>query len=519
MWLQYFGFQEEPFGSSPDPKCLFLSHTHRDALAALEYGFASNRGFTTMIAPPGMGKTTLLIRFLEGIRETTRTVFLFDIAADCEPRELVGFILRELGITPAQSSFEMHKQLSEALVAETQAGRKFVIVIDEAQNLSDAVLERVRLLTNFETSQGKMMHIVLSGQPQLDDKLVQSSLVQLRQRISTVCRIAPLSTEEIVPYIDYRIKLAGYSGESLFTQEALNLIADASHGTPRIINTLCYNSLSQCFAQKSKQVDGSMAAKVIANLELISKSRKFVGVAESVAAEKPREHKQLKQPRRLLTLWGPASAGEAMLWVPATVLLIVMCVPGAFRLDKVRVPQLRKAADAPSLTLKAAPTPGPAPTAANTVSTLATEHTTGTMRLEPGNAVIHPVSAPASASAMEPAAPGHEPSLVYRSIPKPSASVHPTAPVHEPLPAYGSIPKSSAAAQDVVTPPQASAAAQSPSKVSGVNAATSKQSQTRAGQSGSPAVQVRPALTGNTPVAAQAGATMNVRPALPESYR
>ena len=519
MWLQYFGFQEEPFGVSPDPRCLYLSHTHREALEALERGFSNNRGFTAMIAPPGMGKTTLLFRFLEGIRESTRTVFLFDIAADCEPRELVGYILRELGITPAQSSFEMHKQLSDALVAETQAGRKFVIVIDEAQSLSDAVLERVRLLTNFETSRGKMMHIVLSGQPQLDDKLVQSSLVQLRQRISTVCRLEPLSSEEIASYIDYRVKLAGYYGESLFTEDALKMIAGASRGTPRIINNLCYNALSLCFVLNSKQVDGSMVAKVITKLQLTPKSREPIGVAESVAAVKPREHKQWKQTRRLLTLWGPASAGEAMLWVPAAVLLMVMCVPGAFRLDKVRIPQFRKAGDAPSLTLKAAPTPAPAPTAANTVSTLATAHTTSTMPLEPGNAVIHPVSARASASVMEPGAPVHEPSLVDRTIPKPSVGVHPTAPVREPLPAYGSIPKSSAAAQDVVTPPQASAAAQSPSKVSDVNAATSKQSQTRAGQSGSPSVQVRPALTGNTPVAAQAGATMNVRPALPESYR
>lgn len=517
MWLQYFGFQEEPFGVSPDPRCLYLSHTHREALEALERGFSNNRGFTAMIAPPGMGKTTLLFRFLEGIRESTRTVFLFDIAADCEPRELVGYILRELGITPAQSSFEMHKQLSDALVVETQAGRKFVIVIDEAQSLSDAVLERVRLLTNFETSRGKMMHIVLSGQPQLDDKLVQSSLVQLRQRISTVCRLEPLSSEEIAFYIDYRVKLAGYYGEPLFTEDALKMIAGASRGTPRIINNLCFNALSLCFVQNSKQVDGCMVAKVITKLQLTPKSREPIGVAESVAVVKPREYKQWKQTRRLLTLWGPASAGEAMLWVPAAVLLMVMCVPGAFRLDKARVPQFRKAGDAPSLTLKTAP--APAPTAASAISTLATAPATNTMPLEPGNAMIHSVLARASVSAMEPAAPVHEPSLVYRTIPKPSAGVHPTAPVHEPLAGDGSIPKPSVAAQAVVAPPQASATARTPSKISDVNAATSKQSQTRAGQSGSPAVQVRPALTGNTPVAAQAGTTMNVRPALPESYR
>jgi general secretion pathway protein A len=106
--------------------------------------------------------------------------------------------LRDIGITPAQSSSEMHEQLTRALITENRAGRKFVVVIDEAQNLSDAVLERVRLLTNFETSRGKLMQIVLSGQPQLSDKLMQASLVQLRQRISTICRLDPLSAEETV---------------------------------------------------------------------------------------------------------------------------------------------------------------------------------------------------------------------------------------------------------------------------------------------------------------------------------
>jgi len=163
MLLQYFNFRQEPFGTSPDPRCLYLSGTHREALASLEYGFLSNRGFTAMIAPPGMGKTTLLFRFLENIRETARTVFLFDIDPQCEPRDFVAYILRDIGITPGQSSSEMHEQLTGALVKENRAGRKFVVVIDEAQNLSDAVLERVRLLSNFETSRGKLMQVVLSG--------------------------------------------------------------------------------------------------------------------------------------------------------------------------------------------------------------------------------------------------------------------------------------------------------------------------------------------------------------------
>ena len=253
-----------------------------------------------MIAPPGMGKTTLLYRFLSDMRETTRTVFLFDIDAQCKPRDFIAYILRDIGITPGQSSSEMHKQLSAALDRENRAGRKFVVVIDEAQNLSDAVLERVRLLSNYETSQGKLMHIVLSGQPQLANKLIQPSQVQLLQRITTICRIEPLSAEETVGYIDYRLKLPGYDGEPLFTKGALNLITEASHGTPRTINNLCYDALSACYALKSKQVDGSMVAKVIADLQLAPQSREPIAAAVNVAAERPIERKQLKRAKQLL---------------------------------------------------------------------------------------------------------------------------------------------------------------------------------------------------------------------------
>lgn len=272
MLLQYFGFRHDPFGIAPDPRCLFPSPTHREALASIEYGLHSNRGFTAMIAPPGMGKTTLLFRFLEDIRVSARSVFLFDIDTDCEPSELVRYILRDIGITPAQSSYEMHDQLTEALVKENRAGRKFVIVIDEAQNLSDAVLERIRLLTNFETSLGKLMQIVLSGQPQLADNLMRATLVQLRQRISTVCRLAPLSPDETAAYIHFRLAQAGHDGAPLFTDDALKQIAEASQGIPRSINNLCFNSLSLCCAIKSRQVDGGMVAEVIADLQLVPQS-------------------------------------------------------------------------------------------------------------------------------------------------------------------------------------------------------------------------------------------------------
>ncbi|HEY1806643.1 MAG TPA: AAA family ATPase [Terracidiphilus sp.] len=282
MLVRYFGFKEEPFGISPDPRCLFLSRTHREALEALEDGFSSNRGFSAMIAPPGMGKTTLLFRFLEDVRESARVVFLFDLDATCEPRDFVAYVLRDLGITPASSSAEMHDQLGQALIKENMAGRKFVIVIDEAQNLSDAVLERVRLLTNFENSRGKLIQVVLSGQPQLSEKLLQSSLVQLRQRISTVCHIEPLSAQEIAGYIDYRVKMAGYLGQAPFSEDAIRMIADASQGTPRIVNNLCFNALSLCCKLKSIQVDAAMVAKVIAALQLTPPSRAVTAAAVEV---------------------------------------------------------------------------------------------------------------------------------------------------------------------------------------------------------------------------------------------
>jgi type II secretory pathway predicted ATPase ExeA len=362
MLLQYFGFQQEPFGTTPDSRYLYPSHTHREALASLECGFLSNRGFTAMIAPPGMGKTTLLFRFLNHIRESARTVFLFTIDAECKPREFVGYILRDIGITPGQSSSEMNEQLTEALVTENRAGRKFVVVIDEAQNLSDAVLERVRLLTNFESSTGKLMQIVLSGQPQLSDKLMQASLVQLRQRISTVCRLEPLSVDETIAYIDYRLKQAGYDGEPLFTRDALKLIADVSQGIPRTINNLCFNALSLSCALKSKQVDDRMVAEAIADLQLIPQAGEPVAAVGDVAVEQPSERKQRKQTKRLLKFW-----------VPAAAVLLVLCALGVVWLIGFRVPWSHAAVDDRALDLKAPLTSVPAPAATDTGETRATE--------------------------------------------------------------------------------------------------------------------------------------------------
>lgn len=268
MHSQYFGFQQDPFGATPDPRCIYPSTTHREALATLTCSYLSNRGFTALIAPPGMGKTTLLFRFLEQIRATSRTVFLFDIDPEFKPRELVEYILRDLGLKVPDSALETHGLLKEVLIAEAEAAQRFVLIIDEAQNLSDAALEMVRLLSNFETSQSKLMQIVLAGQPQLADTLAKPSLLQLRQRISFFSQIDPLSKEETRAYIAEHLNYAGYEGAALFSDKALALIADVSEGTPRIINTLCFNALSLCCALEEKQVNGDIVREVIADQKL-----------------------------------------------------------------------------------------------------------------------------------------------------------------------------------------------------------------------------------------------------------
>jgi type II secretory pathway predicted ATPase ExeA len=233
-------------------------------LASLKQGFADNRGFIALVAPPGMGKTTLLFQFLEDIRDSARSAFLFHIDPQCEPREIISYILRDIGIIPGDDSAARHEQLNNAVAAEARRGRRLIVVIDEAQHLSDGALEVVRMLTNFETSRSKLMQIVLAGQPELLDKLMKPSMVQLRQRISTFCRIETLSREQTRAYINHRLKVAGYGGDSLFTTEALDQLADASQGIPRIINNLCFQALSRCCFLKRKQVDAGIAADVIA---------------------------------------------------------------------------------------------------------------------------------------------------------------------------------------------------------------------------------------------------------------
>jgi type II secretory pathway predicted ATPase ExeA len=287
MFLSFYGLEDQPFGVTPDPKYLFWSRSHREALASLYYGIESGCGFMTLIAPPGMGKTTLLYYLLERLRGSSRTAYLFQ--TQCGSRDFLRFMMADLGWdSTEQDPVALYEKLYEGLIAEARAGRRFVLVIDEAQNLDDSVLETVRLLSNFETPNRKLMQVVLAGQTQLSATLDRFELWQLRQRISIMTRIEPLTGPEVTEYIEHRFKIAGYKGSTLitdeanmnswsyfsqeraplFTAEALALIASASKGIPRIVNSLCFSALSMGFAQRQKTVGTSLIREVIADLGL-----------------------------------------------------------------------------------------------------------------------------------------------------------------------------------------------------------------------------------------------------------
>ena len=267
MFLEHYGLREQPFGVTPDPSYLYFSEMHKEALASLFYGIETGCGFLSLIAPPGTGKTTLLLHLLERLRKSAKTVFLFQ--TQCDSREFFRYLLTDLGVDASTENMaHMHESLNSVLLSNARSGKRFVLVIDEAQNLKRSVLETVRLLSDFETPGSKLMQIVLCGQPQLADKLSHPDLTQLRQRISIVSRLQPFAKPDVTQYISHRLKVAGYTGMGLFDADALSEITAHSDGIPRNINNICFNALTLGYAKGLEQIDGSTVSEVLADLDL-----------------------------------------------------------------------------------------------------------------------------------------------------------------------------------------------------------------------------------------------------------
>jgi len=268
--LDFYGLSQEPFGVTPDPRFLYFSPSHREALASLIYTTQTKRGFSTLVAEPGMGKTTLLFYLLEKIKGTARTAFLFRPGGD--PRDLLESLLADLGINAiGQTIAEMHENLGAVLLDERKLGRDFVWVVDEAQNLETSVLETIRLLSNFETPNAKLMHIILAGQPALAEKLAQPDLLQLRQRVSRIVQLAPLSVRETSEYVAHRLRLCGRKDNDLFQPGAIRTIASASEGIPRNINNLCFACLSLGFVERAPRIGVDILQVVLSDYGTESK--------------------------------------------------------------------------------------------------------------------------------------------------------------------------------------------------------------------------------------------------------
>lgn len=267
MFLDFYKLREQPFGVTPDPRYLYFSPGHREALASLFYGIETGRGFLSLIAEPGMGKTTLLFQLLQRWKGYVHSAFLFQ--TQCDSRELIRYLLDDLGLkSNGEDIVRMHSELNDFLFRETKAGRRVVVFIDEAQNLSDEVLETVRLLSDFEAPDKKLLQIILAGQPELSERLSRPGLAQLRQRIATAARLEPLPAGEVVRYVHHRLRVSGYEGSELFTPGAQELIAKRSRGIPRLINNICFNALSLGCAMQKRQIDVGVVQEAAEELSL-----------------------------------------------------------------------------------------------------------------------------------------------------------------------------------------------------------------------------------------------------------
>ena len=362
MFLDFFHLHQQPFGVTPDPAFLYPSGTHCEALDSLTEGILEGRGFLALIAEPGMGKTTLLYQVLEGLRDTARAAFLFQ--TQCNSREFFQYLLSELGVdSTGMGLVAMHTKLNEMLFAEMLAGKRFVLIVDEAQDLDDSVLETIRLLSNFETSHTKLLQIILAGQPQLAEKLGQKRQAQLLQRIAVVQHLEALSPEETAGYIKHRLKVAGHCGESLFEPEALALVAERSQGIPRIINKICYQALLEAHAQGRRTVSAEIVAKADRKLDVVAAacptlvpvpSPPDAGAHHVESSRVPATPQLSYSPRAELRL------GNWILWAGALVvvlLLAVLALPRALNSHTLRnsvtnAPPLRSAShdSQPSLT-------------------------------------------------------------------------------------------------------------------------------------------------------------------------
>jgi type II secretory pathway predicted ATPase ExeA len=266
--FKYFGLREDPFRVSPDPRYLFLTPNTQKALVSLAYGVQSRSGILLMTGEVGTGKTTLLQKLLDWLHDNrAATAFLFNTRLTAD--EFLHCMIADFGIgCPSRSKSDIVIRLNHWLLERLRQGELTVLIVDEAQNLSTEVLEEIRMLANLETATEKLLQIVLSGQPELDEKLRRPELRQLRQRITVCCHTLPLTPQETEGYIARRLSLAGAHGDPIFSPEAIQCVHDYARGIPRVINVLCQHALINALADQERPVPPRLVMEAAQELEL-----------------------------------------------------------------------------------------------------------------------------------------------------------------------------------------------------------------------------------------------------------
>lgn len=273
MYKNFFGLERGPFELSPDPRFLYPTARHYEALANLYYAIRERKGFVVLTGEVGTGKTLLVRCLLEKLAKQ-RVKFAYVFSPALTPVELLRYIAADLGLRiDWKDKSDLLLGLSRFLIRQNEEGLTTVLVIDEAHLLSRDVLEEARLLNNLETPRGKLLQIALVGQPELDDKLDSPGLRQLKQRVAFRCHLQPLNFDETQEYIAWRLKRAGANGRPPeFPPDALEVIYNCSRGFPRLINAICENALISAYAKNTRTVSAPLVAEACRDLRITAGS-------------------------------------------------------------------------------------------------------------------------------------------------------------------------------------------------------------------------------------------------------